>query len=183
MLSSACPSPVKTLELQAAIASRQEGVQGEDTNLWSDQAQLILKLQQAEKLLTAQSDLIDGLRAQLGDTQQRGLPAQELHHQQLESMPDASLAAMQQQNIAQSLASDVQRMAQTVQPLRSLPENSLAAVQQHQMVYIIRETTRYLNKDLNVMMQTCKALTARQGQHAMAVTQLPCSQQQSRISS
>lgn len=36
------------------------GVQGEGTNLWLDQAQLILKLQQGEKLLTAQSDLIDG---------------------------------------------------------------------------------------------------------------------------
>ena len=36
------------------------GVQGEDTNLWLDKIQLILKLQQAEKLLTAQSDLIDG---------------------------------------------------------------------------------------------------------------------------
>lgn len=36
------------------------GMQGEDTNLWLDKAQLILKLQQAKKLLTAQSDLIDG---------------------------------------------------------------------------------------------------------------------------
>ncbi len=36
------------------------GMQGEDTNLWLDKAQLILKMQQAEKLLTAQSDLIDG---------------------------------------------------------------------------------------------------------------------------
>lgn len=35
-------------------------MQGEDTNLWLDKVQLILKLQQAEKLLTAQSDLIDG---------------------------------------------------------------------------------------------------------------------------
>ncbi len=35
-------------------------MQGEDINLWVDRAQLILKLQQAEKLLTAQSDLIDG---------------------------------------------------------------------------------------------------------------------------
>ena len=36
------------------------GVGGENINLWLDKAQLILKLQQAEKLLTAQSDLIDG---------------------------------------------------------------------------------------------------------------------------
>ncbi len=36
------------------------GMQGEDTNLWLDKPQLIVKLQQAEKLLTAQSDLIDG---------------------------------------------------------------------------------------------------------------------------
>ena len=34
------------------------GMQGEDR--WLDKAQLVLKLQQAEKLLTAQSDLIDG---------------------------------------------------------------------------------------------------------------------------
>ena len=36
------------------------GMQGEDTNFWLDKAQLILEMQQAEKLLTAQSDLIDG---------------------------------------------------------------------------------------------------------------------------
>ncbi|KAL0021058.1 hypothetical protein WJX79_004515 [Trebouxia sp. C0005] len=85
MLGTACPSPVQTLKVLAAIAARQEGMQGEDTNLWLDKVQLILKLQQAEKLLTAQSDLIDGLRAQLGDDQQHGLPAQELQHQQLDS--------------------------------------------------------------------------------------------------
>jgi len=91
------------------------------------------------------------------------LPAQELQYQQLELMPDASLAAMQQQNIAELLASVaeyVQRTVQTVQPLRYLPEDSLAAAQQHQMVDVIREITRYLTEDLNVMKQTCKALTA-----------------------
>ncbi len=80
-------------------------------------------------------------------------------------MPDSSLAAMQQQNIAELLASVaeyVQRTVQTVQPLRSLPEDSLAAAQQHQMVDVIREITRYLNEDLSVMKQTCKALMARQ---------------------
>ncbi len=127
-----------------------------------------------------------GLRAQLDDIQQHGLPAKELQHQQFEGMPDASLAAMQQQNIAELLASVaeyVQRTVQTVQPLRSLPEDSLAAAQQHQMVDVIREITRYLNDDLNIMKQTCKALTARQGQHAVAVTEFPCSRQQSRIPS
>jgi len=105
-----------------------------------------------------------GLRAQLGGLQQQGLSAQELHHQQLQLMPDASLAAMQRQNIAELLASVaeyVQRTVQTVQPLRCLPEDSLAAAQQHQMVDMIREITRYLNEDLHVMKQTCKALTAR----------------------
>lgn len=114
------------------------------------------------------------------------MPAQELQHQQLELMPDASLAAMQQQNIAELLASVaeyVQRMVQTVQPLKSLSEDSLAAAQQHEMVDVIREITRYLNADLDVMKQTCKALTAGQGQHAMAVTKFPCSRQQSRIPS
>ena len=79
-------------------------------------------------------------------------------------MPDASLAALQQQNIAELLASVaeyVQLTVQTVQPLRFLPEDSLAAAQQHQMVDVIREITRYLNEDLNVMKQTCKALMAR----------------------
>lgn len=127
-----------------------------------------------------------GLRAQLGDDQQHGLPAQELQHQQLELMPDASLAALQQQNTAELLASVaeyVQRMVQPVQPLRCLSEDSLAAAQQQQMVDMIREITRYLNEDLNVMKQTCKALTARQGQHAMVVTEFPCSRQESRITS
>lgn len=78
-------------------------------------------------------------------------------------MPDASLAAMQQQKTAELLASAaeyVERMVQTVQPLRCLSEDSLAAAQQHEMVDVIREITRYLNEDLNVMKQTCKALTS-----------------------
>ena len=101
-------------------------------------------------------------------------------------MPDASLAAIQQQKTAELLASAteyVQRMARTFQPMRSIPEDSLAAAQQHQMVAMIREITRYLNEDLNVMKQACIALMARQGQHAMVVTEFPCSRQQSRIHS
>ncbi len=88
-------------------------------------------------------------------------------------MPDASLAAMQQQKTAELLASAaeyVQHMGQTVQPLRCISEDSLAAVQQHRMVDMIREITQYLRENLKVMKQSCKALMAMQGQHAVLQT-------------